>query len=132
MASYPTLNPFDGRDLRTVELMSAVAVEQRLAAAQAAFPAWSGLPLEQRGVLLRQVAAALRTRRDEIQRTMTREMGKLRGEALAEIEKSAAACEYYADHAAGIITSMQPATMPLRDSGRVMRTNACHGLAPRS
>ena len=107
MASYPTLNPFDGRDLRTVELMSAVAVEQRLAAAQAAFPAWSGLPLEQRGVLLRQVAAALRTRRDEIQRTMTREMGKLRGEALAEIEKSAAACEYYADHAAGYL-SPQP------------------------
>jgi len=26
MASYPPLNPFDGRDLRTVELMSAVAV----------------------------------------------------------------------------------------------------------
>ncbi|MHA4858196.1 aldehyde dehydrogenase family protein, partial [Enterococcus faecium] len=49
MTSYQTLNPFDGRVLRTVELMSAVAVEQRLAAAQAAFPAWSGLPLAQRG-----------------------------------------------------------------------------------
>ncbi|KAG1316309.1 hypothetical protein G6F62_013592 [Rhizopus arrhizus] len=33
---------------------------------------------------------------------------------------------------AGIITSMQPAMMPAFDSGRVMRRNACHGLAPRS
>jgi acyl-CoA reductase-like NAD-dependent aldehyde dehydrogenase len=103
MASSQTLNPFDGRALRTVEPMSAVAVEQRLAAAQAAFPVWSGLALEQRGVLLRKVAAGLRARRDELQRTMTLEMGKLRGEALAEIEKSAAACGYYADHAAAYL-----------------------------
>ncbi len=109
MASYQTINPFDGRALRTVELMSAVAVEQRLAAAQAAFPAWSGMALEQRGALLRNVAAGLRARRDAIQRTMTLEMGKLRGEALAEIEKSAAACEYYADHAAGYL---EPQAIP--------------------
>lgn len=109
MASYQTINPFDGRALRTVELMSAVAVEQRLAAAEAAFPAWSGMALEQRGALLRNVAAGLRARRDEIQRTMTLEMGKLRGEALAEIEKSAAACEYYADHAAGYL---EPQAIP--------------------
>lgn len=100
MASYQTINPFDGRAERTVELMSAAAVEQRLAAAESAFPLWSALTLEQRGGLLRKVAAGLRDRRDDIQRTMTREMGKLRREALAEIEKSAAACEYYADHAA--------------------------------
>jgi acyl-CoA reductase-like NAD-dependent aldehyde dehydrogenase len=99
MASYQTINPFDGRAERTVEQMSAAAVEQRLAAAESAFPAWSALTLEQRGGLLRKVAAGLRNRRDDIQRTMTDEMGKLRREALAEIEKSAAACEYYADHA---------------------------------
>ena len=109
MASYQTINPFDGRALRTVELMSAVAVEQRLAAAEAAFPAWSGMALERRGALLRNVAAGLRARCDEIQRTMTLEMGKLRGEALAEIEKSAAACEYYADHAAGYL---EPQAIP--------------------
>jgi succinate-semialdehyde dehydrogenase/glutarate-semialdehyde dehydrogenase len=31
---------------------------------------------------------------------MTHEMGKLKAEALAEVDKCAAACEYYADHAA--------------------------------
>jgi len=100
MASYQTINPFDGRALRTVELLSAAAVEQRLAVAEAAFPRWAGMTLEQRGTLLRKAAAGLRARRDDIQHAMTAEMGKLRGEALGEIEKSAAACEYYADHAA--------------------------------
>ncbi len=33
---------------------------------------------------------------------------------------------------AGIITSMQPATMPGRDIGKVMVANAFHGRAPRS
>lgn len=104
MASYQTINPFNGQAVRAVELMTAAAVEQRLAAAESAFPAWSALSLEARGDHLRKVAAGLRDRRDDIQRTMTAEMGKLRREALAEIEKSAAACEYYADHAADYLT----------------------------
>ncbi|MGH8052828.1 MAG: NAD-dependent succinate-semialdehyde dehydrogenase [Stenotrophomonas sp.] len=104
MASYQTINPFNGQAVRTVELMGAAAVEQRLAAAEAAFPAWSALSLDARGVLLHKLAAGLRDRRDDIQRTMTAEMGKLRREALAEIEKSAAACEYYADHAVDYLT----------------------------
>ncbi|WP_449467235.1 NAD-dependent succinate-semialdehyde dehydrogenase [Stenotrophomonas humi] len=103
MASYQTINPFNGQAVRTVELMTAAAVEQRLAAAESAFPAWAALSLEARGDYLRKIAAGLRERRDDIQRSMTVEMGKLRREALAEIEKSAAACEYYADHAADYI-----------------------------
>ena len=110
MASQHTLNPFTGHVERVVELMDAVAVEQRLAAAQAAFPAWAALPLDARGAWLRKVAAGLRARRDELQRTMTSEMGKLRGEALAEIEKSAAACEFYADHAAAYLAPQTIAT----------------------
>lgn len=110
MASYQTVNPFNGRVQRTVELMSAAAVEQRLAAAEAAFPQWSALSLEQRGRFLRGIAAGLRTRREDIQRTMTAEMGKLRREALAEIEKSAATCEHYADHAGDYLRPQPIAT----------------------
>lgn len=110
MASYQTVNPFNGQTLRTVELLDSDAVEKRLAAAEAAFPAWSALTLEQRGDFLRKVAAGLRARREDIQRSMTAEMGKLRGEALAEIEKSAAACDYYAAHAADYLKPQAIAT----------------------
>ena len=110
MAAYQILNPFTGRVLRTVELMGTAAFEQRLAAAEAAFPAWAGQALEHRAALLRKVAEGLRGRRDELQQAMTREMGKLRREALAEIEKSAATCEYYADHAGGYLRPQPIAT----------------------
>src|SRR4051795_13097690 len=55
MASYQTINPFNGETVRTVELMTAAAVEQRLAAAESAFPAWAALSLDARGDYLRRI-----------------------------------------------------------------------------
>ncbi|MEO6104675.1 MAG: NAD-dependent succinate-semialdehyde dehydrogenase [Pseudoxanthomonas sp.] len=105
-----TINPATGKVEYTLELMDAAAVETLLAASKAAFPAWSSRPLEERGELLRKVGAQLRLRRDGIQKTMTAEMGKLRKEALAEIDKCADACDYYAEHAADYLQDRPIAT----------------------
>lgn len=94
-----TVNPATGQVEHSQTLMDAAAVEAVLAASQPAFRAWSARPLGERGELLQRVGAGLRARRDDIQRIMTAEMGKLRREALAEVDKCAGACEYYADHA---------------------------------
>ncbi|QNH12228.1 NAD-dependent succinate-semialdehyde dehydrogenase [Xanthomonas sp. SI] len=107
---YDTVNPATGQVDYSLELMDAAAVEQRLAASAQAFPAWAETPLEQRGALLRQVGVQLRARREEIQRLMTAEMGKLRKEALAEIDKCADACDYYAEHAADYLREQPIAT----------------------
>ena len=45
------------------------------------------------------VASIIREKKDEYARTITLEMGKLLSEAKAEVEKSATACEYFANHA---------------------------------
>lgn len=100
MSSYQTINPHTGQSEHTVQLMDEAAVEQRLAAAARAFPQWAARPLEERAALMRKAGQALTRRREDIQRVMTAEMGKLRVEALAEIDKCAQACAYYADHAA--------------------------------
>ena len=100
MSSYQTVNPHTGQSEYTVQLFDAVAIEQRLAAAAKAFPQWAARPLDERAGVLRRAGEVLARRREEIQRAMTAEMGKLRVEALAEIDKCAAACAYYADHAA--------------------------------
>ena len=92
-------DPWTG-ELRRHEKLDAVGIERALAAAEAAFPSWAALGVDGRGAHLRRVAAVLRERREAVATLMTQEMGKLRREALGEIEKSAAACEYYADHAA--------------------------------
>ena len=92
-------DPWTG-EIRRHEKIDAAGIERALAAADAAFPAWAALGVEGRGAYLRKIAAALRARRESIATLMTQDMGKLRREALGEIEKSAAACEYYADNAA--------------------------------
>ncbi|HEY5970544.1 MAG TPA: NAD-dependent succinate-semialdehyde dehydrogenase [Pseudoxanthomonas sp.] len=105
-----TINPATGKVEYTLELMDAAAIEAILSASQAAFPAWSSRPLEERGELLRKVGAQLRHRANDIQKTMTAEMGKLRKEALAEVGKCADACDYYAEHAAGYLKDQPIAT----------------------
>ncbi|HAV71092.1 MAG TPA: succinate-semialdehyde dehydrogenase [Stenotrophomonas sp.] len=94
------INPATGQVTFRHELLTAKEVEQRLAAAAEAFPAWAARSLQERGAILRAIAAQLRQRKGDIQHAMTTEMGKLKAEALGEIEKCAEACEFYADHAA--------------------------------
>ena len=105
-----TINPATGKVEYTLELMDAAAVESILAASASAFPAWAARPLEERGDFLRKAGAQLRARRDDIQKIMTAEMGKLRKEALAEVTKCADACDYYADHAAEYLKDQPIAT----------------------
>ncbi|MCC4633360.1 MULTISPECIES: NAD-dependent succinate-semialdehyde dehydrogenase [Xanthomonas] len=98
--SYDTVNPANGQVEHTQPTLDAAAIEARLAASAKAFAQWAALPLAERGALLRRVGEELTKRRDDLQRIMTAEMGKLRREALAEVDKCAQACAYYADHAA--------------------------------
>ena len=105
-----TINPATGKVEYTLELMDAAAVEAILAASASAFSQWSARPLAERGDLLREVGAQLRLRRGDIQNVMTVEMGKLRKEALAEIDKCADACDYYAGHAAEYLQDQPIAT----------------------
>jgi succinate-semialdehyde dehydrogenase/glutarate-semialdehyde dehydrogenase len=97
--SVENRDPWTG-EVRRHAKQSAAEVERVLAAADKAFPGWARLGVARRGDGLRKVAGVMRTHREAIAAVMTAEMGKLRREALTEIEKSAAACDYYADHAA--------------------------------
>ncbi|WP_164502642.1 aldehyde dehydrogenase family protein, partial [Xanthomonas perforans] len=90
--SYDTVNPANGQVEHTQQTLDAAAIEARLAASAKAFPAWAALPLAERGALLRRIGEELTKRREDLQRIMTAEMGKLRAEALAEVDKCAQAC----------------------------------------
>jgi succinate-semialdehyde dehydrogenase/glutarate-semialdehyde dehydrogenase len=94
------VNPWTGQVDYRYAMMEGAAIEARLAAAEHAFPMWAGTTLAERATVLNTVARALRAGRESIAATVTAEMGKLHREALAEIEKSAGCCEYYAAHAA--------------------------------
>jgi succinate-semialdehyde dehydrogenase/glutarate-semialdehyde dehydrogenase len=69
------------------------------AASRKAFEGWRKTDFAHRAELMRKAGAVLRRRAAEFAELATVEMGKPRSEALAEIEKCAANCDYYADTA---------------------------------
>ncbi len=91
-------------------MMDEGGIEASLAAAERAFPAWAAAGLDTRAALLRRIAAALRARREDLASLITAEMGKLRREALGEVDKCAGACEFYADHAGAWLADQPVAT----------------------
>jgi 1-pyrroline-5-carboxylate dehydrogenase len=67
-----------------------------VAAARAAFPAWSGRPWQERVAIVERAAEIVRARKFELSVSMILEMGKNRVEALGEIEETADLLAYYA------------------------------------
>jgi succinate-semialdehyde dehydrogenase/glutarate-semialdehyde dehydrogenase len=64
---------------------------------------WKETSFEHRSGLFRIAARVLRERKEKYARLMTEEMGKIIRESMAEIEKCANACDYYADHASELL-----------------------------
>ncbi|HMC55716.1 MAG TPA: NAD-dependent succinate-semialdehyde dehydrogenase [Gemmatimonadaceae bacterium] len=98
-----SINPATGETLATFESHSAADVDARLRRAHDAFPAWSHTPIAERARVVARAAELLDARQDEYARLMTLEMGKLLAAAREESAKCAAACRYYAEHAAAML-----------------------------
>lgn len=96
---FKSIHPFDQSLVAEYPLMNASDVQQRLQIAENAFKDWRKTSLEYRRELMLRVAAIIRDNKEEYAHTITREMGKLLVEARAEVEKSATACDYFAENA---------------------------------
>ena len=103
-------NPWTGQVEYRYPYQDQAAVERALEASNSAFPGWSSLSLEQRAVYLEKVAGLLEADKERIAGVMTAEMGKLKREALSEVEKCANACRYYARHASDYLRDQSIAT----------------------
>lgn len=97
---YFSLDPSTGELLLSFSSMEDGEVEQILATSAEGASAWSAVSLDDRCKVVRVLAHRLRARQGELASLMSLEMGKLQAEAVAEIEKCAAACEFFVAHAA--------------------------------
>ncbi|MFD0987902.1 NAD-dependent succinate-semialdehyde dehydrogenase [Methyloligella solikamskensis] len=93
------IDPATAKVVREVTPDSDADVEAKLAAARKAYESWREKTFEERGKLLKAVAAHMRAHVDELAPLMTEEMGKPIKEARAEVEKAAWCAEHYADFA---------------------------------
>lgn len=98
-----TINPATGEVVKTFEALSDEAIAQKLDLAQQAFEQHRRTSFAQRAEWMNRAAQILVDRKEEFGKTMTLEMGKPIAAAIAEVEKSAWVCRYYAEHAADFL-----------------------------
>ena len=102
MADAPSLQTVNPATDRPGKSYQGHTTEQALAVvrdARAAFERWRQTTIAHRAGPMRAAAKVLRARSAEFAQMMTDEMGKTRTEGLAEIEKCAGNCDYFAEHA---------------------------------
>jgi succinate-semialdehyde dehydrogenase/glutarate-semialdehyde dehydrogenase len=105
-----SVNPATGEVIESFPETSARDLERILDAGAAAFRAWRRVPCAARAERMREAARILTARRGTYARTMALEMGKPIAQGEAEIDKCAGTCEYYAEHAEGMLAPQPRAT----------------------
>jgi succinate-semialdehyde dehydrogenase / glutarate-semialdehyde dehydrogenase len=94
-----TINPATGKILATYENINADEVSRKVKVARQAFLKWKKLDVVERAEYMRRLGRVMRKNREEYARLVTEEMGKPIRQSLAEIEKCAWVCDYYAERA---------------------------------
>ena len=97
------VNPSDINDVVGVYAhANAAQLGAAVAAARAAFPAWSRTTPQERHDLLARVASEIAARRDELGRLLAREEGKTLAEAIGEVGRAAQIFDFFAGEAVRI------------------------------
>jgi succinate-semialdehyde dehydrogenase/glutarate-semialdehyde dehydrogenase len=98
-AAYQSVNPYNGKILKTFKELTDQQLEQALKTAATGFVIWRCMTFAQRAAVAAKAAAIMRARMDEFARPVTLEMGKLIAEARGEVALSADIIDYYARNA---------------------------------
>src|SRR5436305_14511679 len=93
-----SINPATGEKLKDFTPHKDADIEKALRNAVAAFEKYRGEPFAKRAQLMVSVATLLEREKNELAKIITLEMGKLLRDSVAEIEKCARGCRFYAEN----------------------------------
>jgi len=99
MSKIETVNPSTGKVIAAYDNISPEDVSRKVKSARDAFAKWKKLDIAERAEYMRRLGRVMRKNREEYARLVTEEMGKPVRQSLAEIEKCAWVCDYYAERA---------------------------------
>ena len=99
MATTTSLNPYTGKELKTYKNHTKKEISEIIDKADAGFYSWRKTSFSERKKLMLAAASELKKNKIEYAETMTVEMGKPISQAIAEVEKCAWVCEFYAENA---------------------------------
>lgn len=148
--SYQSINPYNGKTLKTYEFHDQAKIDQSLKDAETLLTSeWSREKLQDRLSLLKKVAEKLRENKEELSKLISTEMGKLIDQSYEEVELCANIAEYYATnaekylspqkyptefgeawvehHPLGIIMAVEPWNFPFYQLMRVFAPNCAIG-----
>jgi succinate-semialdehyde dehydrogenase/glutarate-semialdehyde dehydrogenase len=94
-----SINPYTEEVIKEFPLMGRKELNSQAQRSRQAFADWRDFHITERAKCTKSLAAVLRAKKNVYAGLMTKEMGKPIKESLAEIEKCAWLCDYYADNA---------------------------------
>ncbi|MET4082250.1 succinate-semialdehyde dehydrogenase/glutarate-semialdehyde dehydrogenase [Pedobacter sp. UYP30] len=94
-----SINPYSSKQIYEVEELNKSEIEKAIKNADDRYHIWRETPISERKKLMKAAAAELRKNSKEYATTITAEMGKPITQSLAEVEKCALVCEFYAENA---------------------------------
>jgi len=112
---FTSTNPATDKLVQTYPALTPAELEAQLESTYVAWRQWRKSSFDQRAQMLRSLAALLRAQRETHARVMSDEMGKVRAEALAEVDKCAWVCEYYAEQGPAMLAD-EPVDVGMTES----------------
>ena len=100
---FRSIYPFTQAVQAEFPLMDDRQLNQAIITAYKTYNFWKKTTFSERSLILKNVASILRRDHERLAVLITHEMGKIIGEARAEVEKCAVTAEYYADHAGSFL-----------------------------
>ncbi|MEI7831416.1 MAG: NAD-dependent succinate-semialdehyde dehydrogenase [Prolixibacteraceae bacterium] len=100
-----SINPLTGKILHTYQEYTTPEVNQIIEQVDTAYRKWKLTSFEHRSVLMKNLHAKLLENKVRLAAMMVSEMGKAEREALAEIDKCALACGYYAENSEAFLSN---------------------------
>lgn len=101
--SIQSINPANGRTIKSYREDSDSVIARKIRQTQAAWLKWRESDFATRSALLNNLADGLYRERENLASLMALEMGKPLKDGVAEIEKCASACKYYALEATALL-----------------------------
>ncbi|MEI8168047.1 MAG: CoA-acylating methylmalonate-semialdehyde dehydrogenase [Rhodoferax sp.] len=92
--TQPVYNPATGQVIATLQLADKLTVEQAIASAHAAYPAWRATPPLKRARVMSKLKVLLEENADQICALVTAEHGKVLSDAMGELQRGIENVEY--------------------------------------
>ena len=105
--AYQSINPNDGKLLKSFEHLTPAQLEKSLSGAQLCYQTWKHKSYAERAVILNKAASLLHAHVDDFAKLETLEMGKRINEARGEVKYSGDILAYYAQHAESFLAPLK-------------------------